>query len=183
MYARVMCTIIALRKDRVRERERTSDVCESSLLEFVRRYTANANGALVSVRFAFGPICIMCEKKILLNKSGFTLDVRASLKRRRSHRTELCGRAPTSDICITPPTLINQRRRRRMRETPRKISKKKKEMDWTRRGNYNAFARWLSMNTNRERVRIERAYIRGFPRQRLCKAGLARLVQPVRVLE
>jgi len=36
------------------------------------------------------------------------------------------------------------------------------------------------MNTNRERVRIGRLYSRrGFPRQRLCKASLARLVQPV----
>lgn len=47
------------------------------------------------------------------------------------------------------------------RDAKKNFGKKRRKKDWARGCNYNAFARWLSMNTNREYIRIGCAYIRG----------------------
>lgn len=105
----------------------------------------------------------------------------ASSKRHRSHRpipTELRPRASTSTY-LHYIAKVDKSETQAPRDAKKNLKKKKTNRSWI--SNYNAFAWWLSMNTNRERVRIGvRLYSRrGFPRQRLCKAGLARLVQPV----
>lgn len=72
------------------------------------------------------------------------------------------------------PSRLMYGRRRRHAALGKTSEKKEKKIEPG--SNYNAFA---SMVIDEYKSRIAYIRARGFPRQRLCKAGLARWLQPV----